>query len=440
VKLRDFVGKARQRILHTLFGRNLYAADERVKELELSVAALEQHWHYEVVAARLKERMQRGLPLRVCFFINYDSSFTSKPLFEKMLEDKSFAPRIVVIPDVSRGRENMLKQLQKAVQTFQNIYGVEKIRIGYDGEQDQFIDISGEFDLVCFTTPYDEMTHRYFQLDYLKNREILPFFILYATESASWIKHIAESPEVNFFWKIFVNYPATLECYRQFQQIKGRNVAVVGNIRMDEWVKISSTPHQRKRIIIAPHHTIEKNWKGVFTLSNFLDYSGFFLELPSRYPEIDFIFRPHPLLFIALKKVWGEQKTGEWLTKFLANPNTEYSEGGEFLELFANSDAIIHDCGSFILDYLYTGNACCFMTKSDEQTRQNTNELGQECLEHYYRAYKKEDILNFIDQVVLTGKDPLKEGRIQFVETKLKLNYPHAADVALREIKMLGGS
>ena len=49
-------------------------------------------------------------------------------------------------------------------------------------------------------------------------------------------------------------------------------------------------------------------------------------------------------------------------------------------------------------------------------------------MENYYKAFAEEDIISFIEDVILGGNDPMKERREQFVRTELKFNYPHATD------------
>lgn len=73
---------------------------------------------------------------------------------------------------------------------------------------------------------------------------------------------------------------------------------------MDKLASIEYKNKTRKQILLCPHHTI--NTKEL-DLSNFLTYSDLFLELPQLYPDVDFIFRPHPLLKYNLTKYWGEQ-------------------------------------------------------------------------------------------------------------------------------------
>ena len=60
--------------------------------------------------------------------------------------------------------------------------------------------------------------------------------------------------------------------------------------------------------------------------------------------------------------------------------------------------------------------------------------MGQKCLDNYYKAFNKDDILNFIDNVVIKGIDPMKNQRDKFLK-ELRLNYPNAGKRIVEYIK-----
>ena len=66
---------------------------------------------YLYVIEKIRDKVKRGKKIRVCFFVMYDGSFSYKPLYEEMLEDKIFDPFIVIIPDISRGEDHLIFSL-----------------------------------------------------------------------------------------------------------------------------------------------------------------------------------------------------------------------------------------------------------------------------------------------------------------------------------------
>ena len=96
-----------------------------------------------------------------------------------------------------------------------------------------------------------------------------------------------------------------------------------------------------------------------------------------------------------------------------------YDNNQDYLETFANSDTMIHDCGSFTAEYLFTNKPCCYMLKNVDDIKRKFLPMGQKCLDNYYKAFNKNDILNFIDNVVIKGIDPMKNQRDKGIKIKL---------------------
>ena len=105
------------------------------------------------------------------------------------------------------------------------------------------------------------------------------------------------------------------------------------------------------------------------------------------------------------------------------------------METFIQSDAIIHDCASFLCEYLFTEKPACYLLKNKESIEKNFNDLGKESLNHYYQAFNEKDILHFIENVVLKKQDTKKEQRLKYAQENLKINYPNVADFILKDIK-----
>ena len=205
---------------------------------------------------------------------------------------------------------------------------------------------------------------------------------------------------------------------------------------MDRLARIAPVPHERKRILVAPHHSVEGGTNKMLSLANFIRYADFFLQLPDKYPEIDFVFRPHPFLFqiMSRPKLWGPRRVAAYVEKLKDKPNVIWSDGGDYFREFAESDGCIQDCGSYLVEYLYTGKPCCYMLKSPKDIEEKFAPLGQKCLEHCYIAYDTGAIDAFIRDVVVAGRDPKMDARKAFAKT-IAVNYPNAAQVALDHIK-----
>ena len=280
------------------------------------------------------------------------------------------------------------------------------------------------------------MTHEFYTVQYALKMRVLPFLLNYtfSLDTCS-LTHIINLGSYNSAWKVFADTETNVAEFRLNGQVQGKNVELTGYGKMDALAQFKPRPRDRKKIIIAPHHSIMLD--GYFPVGNFLEYAPFFLELPRLYPDIDFIFRPHPALFDKLygDRFWTIEEINSYIGKMSNIPNVEYQSGGDYLETFVDSDALIHDCGSFIAEYLYTGKPVCYMVKNRDNLSHIFTKLALGCLGQHELAYTTGEIINFIDEVVVKGIDLKKKERIDFADKYIKINYPHASNKILEHIK-----
>lgn len=368
--------------------------------------------------------------IRVGFYIVYDSVFSFEKLFLMMQEDRKFEPFIVVIPDVIHGEENLKIQMEKTYKVLKEKY--KNVFYSFDKNSDKYIDFSNRVDLVCIDNPYDCLTEEFYRIEYLAKQEIPSFYTSYGYSTSNWHSQL-DMKEYRLLWKHFVLTGIEKEMMES-RITKCSNTKVFGYTKMDSLYEKEIKTRSRLKIIVAPHHTIEE---GVINYSTFLKYAEFWLQLPGKYSDIDFVFRPHPLLRAQLINniEWNIEKVDKYFKEMDSITNVEYQNGGDYLETFMNSDAIIHDCGSFMAEYLYTGKPACYLLKDVDHNKNNYNKFAQMCIEQHYAAYNEDDIYSFIDNVVLNKRDDMKENREKFYEENLKYDYPNVTSKILDYLK-----
>jgi CDP-glycerol glycerophosphotransferase (TagB/SpsB family) len=144
-------------------------------------------------------------------------------------------------------------------------------------------------------------------------------------------------------------------------------------------------------------------------------------EVAEKYADqIQFVFKPHPRLFSELCKHedWGKEKTQAYYDKWDTMENGQL-QTGEFIDLFMTSDAMIHDSGSFTVEYHYSVKPVMFVTSNIEEQITNKNELGKEAILLHYIGKTKQDIIDFIENIVLKDDDPMKAKREEFKQKYL---------------------
>ncbi|MGO4972132.1 hypothetical protein ACTQ56_09085 [[Clostridium] aminophilum] len=98
-------------------------------------------------------------------------------------------------------------------------------------------------------------------------------------------------------------------------------------------------------------------------------------------------------------------------------PNARAIDESRYIDYFLTSDAMILDSSSFIGEYLYVQKPVLYLTRPE----QGFTDLGEAVVNTYYRApgWDLMEIERFITDVVLEGKDPLKNEREKVFEEYL---------------------
>ena len=178
---------------------------------------------------------------------------------------------------------------------------------------------------------------------------------------------------------------------------------------------------RRKRIVWAPHFSIVSKSSTLPPRSNFLWMAELMVTLAKEYSDrIQIAFKPHPALLTQLYQhpEWGQQRTDSYYDLWRTMENTQL-ETGEFIDLFMTSDAMIHDSGSFVVEYHYTKNPAMFVSKDMKPILESLTDFGKEAHYIHYIGATEADIRHFIDDVVLAGNDPMRPQREEFFRNYL---------------------
>ena len=233
-------------------------------------------------------------------------------------------------------------------------------------------------------------------------------------------------PLINNAWQVYYENESALNDLKKDPKNKTDNIVVTGLPISDLYLNFHNCdntpwkedPKRRKKIIWAPHHTIPGNDNLFIVYSTFLDYYHFMFEMAKKYQDkIVMAFKPHPALRRKLKKIWTEKEIEDYYNKWNSFENTQLVEG-DYIELFMNSDAMIHDCSSFQIEYHYTHKPALYLTNDPVKHIEGMNSFAQKAFNLHYMGRNKKDIEDFIINVI-KGHDPLKEQRDLFFRENL---------------------
>lgn len=419
------VKSARKRIRRRLMDAD---RDARLKRT-LPVVQARSASHVDVCRAKLA----RGEKLSVAFLVCDASMFSGESVFLQMKNDPRFTCSICVAPRVTRGEDFLRETLAKTVRGLAAKYG-DAVRSLYDPETRTAEKLDA--DLVFSTILYEDQTLPDYTTEHLSMRSLVSILYYgYGGLFRSNEKKTPFLPNIVFSWRYFVSNESTRQMSLARNPLLADCIQTVGYTKMDRLAGLSRRTSSRKKIILSPHHTIDKVADGL-ALSTFLIHADLYLKLPEMFPEIDFVFRPHPLLFVRLatSKWWGEEKTAAYRAKLTSFPNVEFQQGGDYFATFADSDALIHDCGSFLAEYFYTGKPQCYLLESPKTIDEQFLPFSRKLLDYAHKAFSGEEIVSFIRTVVLEGKDDEEAARDEFAAREVCVNHPHATDAVIAAV------
>lgn len=372
-----------------------------------------------VAARRLKDKEK----IEVAFLLTIPGMWKLDYLFRQLRELPRYHPYVVIYP-YSFYKGFSPEEVQATLERTKKFIADKgfEYHIPYDEKRKKWLDVKTEYhpDIVFFTSPYKDFPKRY---SVYRFRHTLTCYVPYGFCSLRMDQTNYNLIFHNLVGMYFLETKIHQQLAQTYARNKGENTMVSGYpgtevfLRKDyiphyDW---KPQPHPKKRIIWAPHHTVT----GDVSVSNFLAYSEYMFRLAEKYKdEVQWVFKPHPLLKFKLQQIWGVKETLDYYQRWDALDYTQLEEIN-YVDLFLTSDAMIHDCGSFAAEYLFLHKPVMYLVKEGMQVEIQFNPFGEHTFAQHYHGYSENDIERFLREVVIEGKDSMRESRQAFFEEYL---------------------
>lgn len=377
----------------------------------------------EAVCKEAVNRISEANHATVLFIASTLPMWRYQEVVDILSADKRFDIKIIICP-LRRYDAEEAKLRVEELKTFFNSKGLDvpsTLDTGFNLEK-WFNDLNPN--IIFYCQHYGNFYNNC--LDYEKNNDRLWGYIPYGLIT---IKEdfVYNSEFHNLAWRVYEPTELHLRTARRIMANDAKNVRIVGEPHADEyfgkrgrdpWCKIGDGK-PRKRVIWAPHFSIHEKW--LLNRGSFLWLHEGMVELARKYADtVQFVFKPHPFLYVTLcnHKDWGKERTDAYYKLWSEMSNTQV-ETGEFIELFMHSDGMIHDCGSFTGEYMFTRKPVMFMSRDFNGVRKLADDFGLKCLDLHDVGTTLEDADHFIKEVILAVKDSKKLKRERFFEKHL---------------------
>ena len=344
------------------------------------------------------ERLKKQEEIHVVFIAMSVAFWKYDELFKLMLQHKKFKPIVLLQPRITDLKETQNVHIEQMEKFFKerNFPYVKDFK-------------SIKSDIVFYAQPYKNSVPECLRPYNLKDK--LTCYVPYAffISNYSWAYN---SMLHKLAWKCF--YPTELHkinakeiCYNQ-----GKNVEIVGYSLYDQFkTEVKTDPWRskdKKRIIWAVHHSILND--DLAECSTFLKYAEFMKTFAIENQNLEIAFKPHPHLKEHLYKHedWGKEKTDAYFDFWKNSSNTFFAEGN-YIDLFKTSDAMIHDCGSFTVEYLYVNKPILYIGNERDKILCNFGKMAMEA------NYTLNDfsIEEFIDTLHIDKKNQVRTEFLQ---------------------------
>ena len=304
---------------------------------------------------------------------------------------------------------------------------LEDFNRGLDGFKSRGINIVGVTDdkqtvpaqdLLIFLRPYFNYLPKAFELS-SSGTQTLMAYIPYGFNMTDW--NIYNTPIYHVGWKLFFDTKFHIDLLENRCRTGMPRGLYSGYTKLDAFYRDTDalkfdwkvTRPDAKKIIWAPHWSIAS---GIF-YATFQHNYKFMYEFAKAHPEISWVVKPHPML-LASAVGHGVFESDEAFKKYLQAwddlPNAKVFTGPYYQGLFATSDGMIMDCGSWIGEYQYTHKPMIFLTRDT----QRFNDLGNALMKVLYRVDGRDlnGIAALVQKVFVEGKDDMFDARMKFFD------------------------
>lgn len=424
-KVFNFLGIKFKKRSFTIFSKNIQKNLTNIKDAQ-------QVFNYQIMnkikESELKAKIKEGKKVKVFFLIAQPSKFGMETVYEAMMESDLFEPYIYSV--YYDKNTSLDKNLQKQCDINYSYWKERGYRVinGYDENYNPIPLYEHEPDIIFITDPvmfgFSSFKNHIFNWHYLT------CYVPYGLSIMEDVPYHFNFMSINEMWKVFAPTRFDYKSFINKSLTYGLNAVYFGYPEFDSYdKKINENQIPQKinndkpTVIYAPHWSIKDYGRN--NISTFHLYSTYFLDLLKKYPEINFVFKPHPRLLPRLydliddKTIMSPKEYQDYIDEWNSAPNGLVLGEVDYIELFKKSSALITDCGSFIGEYLYSHNPCIYLVnpelrhfgKTKSSYLEKYSEYGQDILKTYYICKNQKEIQDNFENVVIKNIDAKKEDR-----------------------------
>jgi hypothetical protein len=397
----------------------------------------------------LRDKVRIGQKVKVIFLLTSVAKFSYSSVYRAIEKKGLFDVSIFLFEEYFNDNEFMsdigeMKEFAKQLESdgFNIIWGYD------DKDTPKSIEQFSP-DIIFYNAPY--LVNR--NADQLIFRIIcnyLSCYIPYGIEVANSFEYHFEHKNILPAWIHFISTRQAYDLCGNNALSDGVNTVLSGHPLFDEYIKKAELKipdklkNGNKIVIYAPHWSVA-TWHNTSTFHIHYEY---FASLLEKYPEINFVFKPHPRLGpeIRVREAKGEnviptyREYEEYCKVWNDSPNGIVINDSSYIDLFQASDCLITDSYSFIASWLPTEKPCILLMnpKGPLNPYKYYYDFVRPIIDSYYTCKNESDIDDIFKKVVIYENDDKIDCRKE-QKNKFIYNFGHSgefiADYIERQLK-----
>ena len=364
--------------------------------LRLRFHILSSYFRHKTIISKIRRKLARGEKIKVIFLSSENSKWKCQSLYDLMKSSRWCEPMI-----------GIMKQDTDYDGTVE--LGCQTICV-YNVKKEEYGDLRAfSPDVVIYQQPWNvEGTIWPMQLE----KYALPCYIPYFLPNYIF-------PDIAYkqdFHRHLAHYfvlnraeCALGESVREFLDFSG-DLQAVGHPMLDDFYLNPVGKHERQCVIYAPHFTFSHpNNPCLVHYSTFLETGECILSYAKQHPEMNWVFKPHPVLKSALKRsgVWTEDKIAEYYSNW--SKIGTVCESGDYTDIFRKATAMITDCGSFLTEFAVTGQPIIRLINPENK------QPYPPLYDTYYNVHNNDELEVTLRKVLEKGIDSKQDERLKAV-------------------------
>lgn len=147
--------------------------------------------------------------------------------------------------------------------------------------------------------------------------------------------------------------------------------------------------------------------------SNFFTYYKTLTEYARNHPDMDFLYRPHPLAFAHFIETgeMTEEQVADFKQEIEETPNISLDKEPQYDATLWRSSVLISDYSGMVPEYFSTGKPLIFCMSNMILT---LSDFGRRMMEGCYKVENERELFACLE-MLKSGQDPLKETRKQII-------------------------